>query len=273
MGKYELITLDVDGTLLNSRLELTRGNRVAIERACAAGFCVALSTGRCLAEIREVVGDMPQIRYMICENGAIVYDRQLDRTLHVDPVPAVEVRYILDCVEGERLTIQVFHENRSYFNRPNPDFAQSCGVGEYRDTFSRSGLFDEHIFDDFDARSFIIEKVNLYFEADAARVRVWEKLKGRPLKLAPSIGHMLECVSVNADKGRGLRMLCAQLKLPLESVIAVGDSMNDVEILRAAGLAVAMGNACAGAKAAADVIAPDCDHDGVAWTIERYLLP
>ena len=78
MGEYRLIALDIDGTLLNSELKVTPRTREAIRRAAEAGKYVALSTGRSLSEIRDVVRDIPEIRYMVCESGGRVYDREND---------------------------------------------------------------------------------------------------------------------------------------------------------------------------------------------------
>ena len=272
MNEYRLIALDIDGTLLDSNLEVSPGNRAAIRRAAEAGKHVALSTGRCLSEIRDVVQDIPEIRYMICENGSCVYDRKYDHTIRVLPVPPEEIRRILEIMRNERAAIQVFHENQSYFNQRSEDFVDNCHVGIYRETFRRTAVFDEKLFENYGARPFRIEKINLYFEDSGDRERVQGMLASRPLKTAVSFGSMLEIVSERADKGWGLGELCRHLNVPIESAIAVGDSMNDVEILRAAGFSAAMGNACPEAKAAAHVVAPDCDHDGVAWVIENYLL-
>jgi hydroxymethylpyrimidine pyrophosphatase-like HAD family hydrolase len=74
------------------------------------------------------------------------------------------------------------------------------------------------------------------------------------------------------DKGSGLRTLCDLLGVEIGRVIAVGDSDNDIPMLRAAGLGVAMGNANARVKAVADWIAPSLDEDGVAATIHQWVL-
>lgn len=74
------------------------------------------------------------------------------------------------------------------------------------------------------------------------------------------------------DKGVGLEKLCACLNLPMEQTIVVGDADNDLEALKKAGLAVAMANAGEAIKAVADVVVADCDHDGCAEAVERYLL-
>ena len=272
MSKYRLIALDMDGTLLNSELKLSEGNRSAVERAFQAGKQVILSTGRCLSEIRDTLKLLPQIRYLVCENGSCVYDCKYDQTLHVAPVPQEEVQYILDLVKGERCVIQVFHENQSYFNQPNDHWTDAYRVGNYRGVYNRCSVWDAKLFNRYGERPFRIEKINLYFDNVRTRERIYAILQRRPLKLANSFGYMLEVVSERADKGVGLQKLCDHLGLDISETIAMGDSANDLEILQAAGFSAAMGNACPEAKQAADVVTEDCDHDGVAKIINEVLL-
>ena len=272
MGKYSLIALDMDGTLLNSALKISDGNRDAVRRAYAAGKHVALSTGRCLSEIRETLEILPEIRYLVCENGSCVYDVKYERTIHVDPVPVEEIRHILNVIRKERVVIQIFHENQSYFNQKDDHWADACRVGNYRGVFRKCSVFDAKLFADYDERPFRIEKINLYFENVRDRDRVKEMLSDRPLAISDSIGYMIEIVSEVADKGRGLQKLCDHLNMSVEETIAVGDSMNDIEILKTAGFSAAMDNACPEAKAVADFVTADCDHDGVAKVIDEYLL-
>lgn len=272
MGKYSLIALDIDGTLLNSRLELTEANIQAIRYARAAGKHVILSTGRCLSELRELLAQLPEIRYLVCENGSCVYDLKYECDIHADPIPAAQIREILRAAAETGAVVQAFHDNQSYFACADADWAEEYRVGNYREVFRNFSLFDVRLFERFDERPFRVEKINLYAPSAEAQKHIREMLEGQPLQMTESFGYMLEIVDGAANKGRGLRMLCDHLKLPIEETIAMGDSLNDVDVLRAAGLSAAMGNACPEAKAAADVIAPDCDHDGVARIIYDYLL-
>ena len=75
---------------------------------------------------------------------------------------------------------------------------------------------------------------------------------------------------LRANKGEALKQLTDYLGLSMEQVMAVGDGMNDLTMLRMAGVGVAMGNACPEAMAAADAVTADCDHDGVAQAIARF---
>lgn len=272
MGKYSLIALDIDGTLLNSELKLTEGNREAVHRAHREGKHVVLSTGRCLAELRQILEALPEIRYLVCENGSCVYDVKHERAVHVAPVPAEEILYILDLMKDEDVVLQAFHDNVAYFNQPNGDWTCDFSMGNYREIFDRTAIWDERLFDTFARRPFQVEKLNLYFRDAQTQQRIHAVLAQRNLKLADSIGHMIEVVSAEADKGIGLEMLCRHIGVPVEETIAVGDSMNDIEVLKTAGLSAAMGNACPEARDAADIVTDDCDHDGVARVIREYLL-
>ena len=272
MANYNLIALDMDGTLLNSELKLPEENRAAIELAQSMGKQVVLSTGRCLAEIRETLLLLPGIRYLVCENGSCVYDVKYDRTMHVDPVPTEEVKYILQRIAGERVVIQVFHENFSYVNQADDSWLQAYRMSNYREVFKKCSLLDARLFDNFDERPFRIEKVNLYFDNARAQSFWAEEFARRPLVVSKSLGYMVELVSDKADKSRGLAALCEHLNIPMAEVIAIGDSPNDLGMLKAAGLGVAMGNARAEVQAVADFVTDDCDHGGVAKVIHKYIL-
>ena len=82
----------------------------------------------------------------------------------------------------------------------------------------------------------------------------------------------LEISAVGVTKGTGLKKLCEHLGISLEETIAVGDADNDIDVLKTAGLSVAMGNANDTVKSICDVVVSDCDHDGCAEVIEKYLL-
>ena len=106
----------------------------------------------------------------------------------------------------------------------------------------------------------------------ASRAPARERLAGLPVELAESEDASLELSPAGADKGSGLLALAELLGIPRAATIAVGDAENDLPMLRAAGLGVAMGNATDAARAAANVVVADNDHDGCAEAIRRFLL-
>ena len=130
-----------------------------------------------------------------------------------------------------------------------------------------------------DLRAFVaacptgIEKITMMFAEEAQRASALALLSAdRRFLVTSSLPNNLEVNDQSIDKGKGLLALAAMLGIRPEETMAVGDSSNDLAMLRAAGLGVAMGNGSAEAKAAADVTTDDNNHDGAAKAIERYVL-
>lgn len=86
-GRYQLIALDIDGTLLNSKKEITPDTEAMVHRAFQAGKQVVLSTGRSFAELEEILHCFPEMRYGICESGALTFDRSRTAPIAVHPIP------------------------------------------------------------------------------------------------------------------------------------------------------------------------------------------
>ena len=94
--RYQLIALDIDGTLLNTNKEITPDTEAAVHRAFAAGKEVVLSTGRSFAELAEILDTFPEMRYGICESGALIFDRQSDTPIAVHPIDVELARQAVD---------------------------------------------------------------------------------------------------------------------------------------------------------------------------------
>ena len=122
------------------------------------------------------------------------------------------------------------------------------------------------------AAPYPVEKLDFYFVDSAERAKYLARVQDVRAWVVPCESAGVEINAVGVDKGSGLQALCRCLNIPISAAIAIGDSENDRPLLRDAGLPLAMGNAIADVKAAAQYVMPDCDHDGVAEAIERFLL-
>ena len=111
---YQLVALDMDGTLLNTAHETTEYTRNALERAAKAGKVVALSTGRCLSELTEHLSAIPGIGYVIGENGACVYRASDFQMIHQVVLDDAEVAYAFEASRDLDAVCQAFIDNRSY---------------------------------------------------------------------------------------------------------------------------------------------------------------
>ena len=115
-------------------------------------------------------------------------------------------------------------------------------------------------------------KLLFYFPDEAEKARFTEEMGEVDLCVTGCMGIGYEISPKGAGKDDGLRALCAHLGLPVERTMAVGDGNNDIELMRAAGFSVAMGNAVTPVMQLADAVTEDCDHDGAGKAVLRYLL-
>ena len=270
--RYRLAALDMDGTLLNSDHETTEYTRAVIERAAAAGKIIALSTGRALSELWAHLDRSPGIHYVIGESGACIYDARNRRIIHKITLDDADVNAIYAAAEGMDASVQCFIDNQSYMTGESDAAMAAHHLTDFAAAFRAGSRFID------DAAALCrrspgrVSKVNFYFACEADRDRYPELIRGLNVAVKGSVGIGWEISPPEADKAKGLRYLCDWLGIPVEQAMAVGDAANDLDIMGAAGLSVAMGNAIEAVRQMADVITDDCDHDGAAKAIERYML-
>ena len=273
MSQYELIAFDMDGTLLNSQKEITPRTLAALKKAAAAGKQIALSTGRCRPELTAYTALVPGIRYFICTSGALVYDVHEQKEIYKKPLEPELVRRLLEISKEEDLMVHLL-DAESIVQTDRFESMGNYGMGVYKPMYERVVTVWDDLYEAYCAAPFPVEKVNFYHRDPEARERTKERIReaGLPVIMVNAEKGSLELSAEGVDKGAGLQKLCEYLKLPLDKTIAVGDADNDITILQKAGLAAAMGNALPNIKKLADVQVSDCDHDGCAEVIEKYLL-
>ena len=270
---YELIAFDMDGTLLDSRKEVLPSSVDAIARAAAAGKTVAISSGRCPKMISMYRQKLPGVRYAICCSGAIVYDLEQGRILTERAIPTdVVARSIRTADEEGTYILEVTAGEGIYMEKREIDMAPECGVAVYQQLYMDTSELVE------DAHAVALDpvarvpKLNFHFADPAARDRTHARLADADVTIADCEISSLEFTCAGVDKGTGIAELAGILGIDVSQTIAVGDAMNDLAMLRAAGLGAAMGNAIPEAVAAADVQVADNDHGGCAEAIDRFLL-
>jgi len=270
--QYTLAALDMDGTLLNSDHTTTPYTRAVIDRAAKAGRIVALCTGRAMSEIWGHLKDNPGVSYVICESGACLYDVRRGHFLHRITLADGVVDAVFDAVRGMDAGVQCFIDNQSWITFWSDEDMARYHVTAFAEAFrtgSKRVADVEALCGHSRGR---VGKINLYFAREVDRKAYPERINDLDIALKGSVGIGWEISPPSADKARGLRLLCDHLGIPVDRAMAVGDAANDLDVMGAAGLSVAMGNALDEVRALADAVTDDCDHDGAAKAIEQYML-
>jgi len=270
-GRVRLVALDMDGTLLNSAHVVTAYTKKVVARATEAGVVVALSTGRCLSELWSHLDVMPGVRYVIGESGASVYDIAQKRMIRYVPMDDAVVDLLFDKAAPLQGMAQCFIDNQSYLQFGSEEQLGPYGLSHLAGVYRAGSIFTEKLRAVCRENRGRVEKANFYFPSMDLRERFARETEGFSLSVSESNGMGWEYSPLEATKALGLEALCRYLKIDMTDTMAVGDSGNDVDMLRAAGYSVAMGNATAEARAAADALTEDCDHDGAAKAIERAM--
>lgn len=269
----KLISIDVDGTLINRQGDLTPATRSALQRAADAGIHVTLNTGRPLSESQALLKALPMMRYVVLCTGAEVRDLQTGRIIASHGLTNEENRRLYDLLSPLDGMIQIFNEfDGKLYNRAwdlaradrfcPPNLAKMC-----RETHVAVADLDAFM----DGYTGTASKIHLFFPNHEEKLKAAALLQGLPFFVSESVPNDIEVMPLGVDKGTGLSALAAYLKITPAEVMAVGDGENDLAMLRYAGLSVAMGNACDTVKKTARVVTETNDEDGLAKAVERVL--
>ena len=269
----KLIALDLDGTTLNSRKELSHRTRRALCDACAQGITVLPITGRPRSGLPAEILSIAGIRYVVSSNGASVYDLQQKKELFVHPIDKEAALWALDAADKMKAVTDIYLSGEAYTAAENFERLLEIVPPELKEYCRATRICVPQQHDWLAAETRPVEKLTMFFEDLQERDAAWEFfLKCGRFEVASSITNNLELNQQHVDKGFALTVIAEYLGLSREECMACGDSFNDIPMLRTAGLGIAMGNAEPETKKAADRITDTNDNDGVAKAIETFAL-
>lgn len=259
---FDLIALDLDGTLLNSREEISPRNRRAIRSALDAGIRIVLVTGRGVDTPIRISKELGLNLPIICAHGALTKDFLANKTLGHVPVPLQYAKPMVEYAERNNLSIALYSEEFFYRLEGSKLYMEDMVGPAWREVKTFEDVMHT-------APTFI-----RFLGAES--VEAMQREFG-DLPLHFKIEHWMdfvECAVTNRDatKQRSLARLCADFQVPSERVLAIGDSRNDVPMLRWAGTGIAMGNALPEVRQSVRYVTATNDEDGVAIALERFAL-
>lgn len=268
-----LICMDLDGTALQpDRVSFSPRLIAALNRAHDREIAVAVVTGRQFGLLPAAVTNHPvwENLAVLCNGGQIrkLATGELLDSLDLSPRA---LRHLLALAEKFDLPIEFSMNSRLYLTKRSLALQQDDPTL----AFHRNVILANHstILDSLEPLcEQAVEKVNLLCISRGKREAVLEDLKTIPVSAVWSSDSCMEITHPDADKGRGLGMICRMLNIPEKNTMALGDSGNDIAMLRRAGLGVAMGNAPDFVKVAADAVTDRYDAEGAAKAIEQWAL-
>lgn len=274
MPNYDILFLDMDGTVLRKDKTVSARTCAALKAAQAAGVKLVVATGRTLKIAPPIIHEL-NFDYAIISNGASIYDLKTgERVYHKQfNIEAARTLYELvheDCnfieffADGEILLSKRAYELKDHREIPSwhiKYFAENdTPVWESEEAYLAAGAPG-------------LEKIGLVRYDEEILHRVKKKLEATGLfNITGSIARSMEINDNTCSKGVAITELCKRLGIDIARSAAMGDSTNDLTMLKAAGCGVAMGNAKPIVKEAADCLTATNEEDGVALFIEEKVL-
>ena len=274
MMDIRLIALDLDGTVFDDEKRISPRTLAALRAALDRGVIVLPATGRTLDGVPDAFRTMPGVRYALVSNGASVMDLQTGEQLVCQcfaPQTARDLYFLTEPMGGMQCLFVAGDSFTTEANaRDNMDLVPPALQPYFRKSRKVVPSMDQ-VLDRWPDK---VEKFSTLYRSVKDRDAVWQAVAQRfpEVEITTSIEKNLELNAPGVNKGTGLMMLARRLGLRPDQVMACGDSGNDLEMIRRAGLGVAMGNSTRPVLEAADYVTLDNNHDGVAAAIEKFVL-
>lgn len=262
---YKLIAIDIDDTLINDDKEVTPGTQQALEQAVAKGAIVTLATGRAYASAQAVARQTGLNVPIITYQGALIKNLMDEKVLFERYVPKDAGHKLFEyCIE-HNLHLQVYIDDKLYAREENQKLKDYSNL-------NGTPYFIEPDFEKLIAQN--TPKMLIIDEPDYldTLIPVFRELLGPEVHITKSKPHFLEIMHRECTKGHALTFLAKHFGIEMSETMALGDSWNDHEMLEAAGLGVAMGNAIQALKDIADYVTLSNNEDGVKAAIEKFVL-
>jgi len=265
--RIALVALDLDGTVVDGALRVTSPVIAAIERAREYGVTTTIVTGRMFRAARPFADRLGIEGPIICYQGAGIFEVSTGKILRYTPLASAIALKVVAFAKVRGLHVQLYADDAFYIeksSRFSELYAYVSGVSpdvvpSLEERFADSDSSKAVIVTDADKAEGLCAELRAELGAEAYVTR--------------SNPEFVEVLAAGVDKGVALRYVARLLEVDMAETLAVGDSWNDIPLLRAAAFGVAMGSAPPAAKAAADAVVGDVAHDGVSEAYDRYVRP
>lgn len=277
MKKIRAVLMDMDGTLLGtSQVAVSMKNMAAVQKAIKMGIKVIPCTGRVFDMMPPQLLTQEGLRYFITSHGARVYDRDTGKSIYEDLIPAEEGAQLMEMLEGKGLYNEVAADATIYFEKSVTEPFDMNVVPVHHVWYVRDNCHTavEKPSAYFRENNVGLEKMNIYGIPAEMQQELYDAITATGFigHTRPGAGPNLEFLHKGLDKLKAVDVVLKELGISYEETLAIGDSSSDLEIIKACGVGIAMGNAPDNIKAAADDVTDLNTEDGLAKAFEKYLF-
>ena len=270
MKMYKLIAIDMDGTLLTEDKKITTKTKDAIKTASNLGVKIVLTTGRPIQGIKQYLEELNLTNkddYVIALNGAFIC-RNDDYSIlsSNETLTGKDLKYIYNKVKALKTYFHAFTKDEDLVDKKSKfSIAEEMRINLKVRVVNFLGEIKD---DDEILKVVLEEEKNVLDEiTDKIPKELFEKYT-----VIRSVDFMLEFMKKGCNKASGIEKLAQYLGISREEIIAIGDAGNDKEMIKYAGLGVAMGNAEDEIKNMADFITKSNEEDGVSYVIDKFIV-
>ncbi len=273
MPQYKLIASDLDGTLYNNKTQISNENINAINELCEHGILFVPSSGRTMSEMPSTLRENPDIRYYIYSNGAAAIDTHTGEKILMCMSQSV-VGKVLDTLYSFKTHVTLRHDGICYIDanfQKESDYQFYNVHDVHKRVITEFAVLKDN-FKDFVYSLDNVEVMSIFFNSESEMQQCKKQLATiEGIVVADSWPYNLEIFSKSAGKGAALTALAKKLGISLEQTIGVGDSGNDLSLVKAAGLGLAVDNASPVLKNACNKIICSNEQHAIKYILENII--
>lgn len=271
MKKIELIATDLDGTLLTDDKRISKVNLKAINDAVDAGIYFVPSTGRALYTIPENVLSLEGVKYVITSNGAAVTDLKSKEIIYKKQLDINTAQQVIEYGLDMGIMVEIFVNGRAYTLKKFMARLVEYGVNPKFTDWMEDTRTVVNEFEEVLKNGTTVENINMIYTDLSKRVETHSYLtRNLEVEVTNSLGYNLEVGAKGCSKGEALEALAKKLNIDMGKVMCLGDNDNDRDMLRRAGISIAMANADNTLKENVTYVSKGNNEDGFAHAVYKY---
>lgn len=264
----KVVVVDVDGTLLDSKGHLSNFSREVIKEYISKGGYFILATGKLFKTIYPLCREFPLRSKQIVANGALIVNPINQKIMTVSELDVFSIKSVTKILKKHKIEFVLYKPKSIYYQRGK--------VKAFNLNLIIQGGEDPPLnFESYESWNWKGVIKILSFITDPSQEKIIkEEIKAScpAVEVIRTTPYFLEFLKKGTSKLNALKIILKELEIGLKSVVAFGDQENDIELLREAGIGVAVANASSAVKNVADYVTASNDRDGVAVFIKKFIL-